>query len=189
MSSIILLGIKHCGKSSQAKLLSEALKLSSFDTDNVIAEMTGLSPREIYATQGEAAFKDAEVAACRHIVKVVSESGKDAVIATGGGICNNKEALDILRTIGTFVFLKTEEKIAADRIIREAVVKDDGTITNIPAYIAKKNPYTLDEVREFFHPFFVERVKVYSELADINIRMGEDTKQVNTQKILKALGL
>ncbi|MBQ7166675.1 MAG: shikimate kinase, partial [Treponema sp.] len=48
MDCIILIGIKHCGKSTQARLLSRELGAASYDTDDIIGDMTGKSPREIY---------------------------------------------------------------------------------------------------------------------------------------------
>ena len=103
MKSIVLMGIKHCGKSTQARMISEKLGCDSFDTDDVIAEMTGKTPREIYTESGEGEFKKAEVMACRKVCGDLSASGKRAVIATGGGICNNPEAIEVLRKTGTLV--------------------------------------------------------------------------------------
>ena len=58
MSSIILLGIKHCGKSTQGKLLAKYFNCPFFDTDDEIEVLTGKSPRQIYTEQGkEARFK------------------------------------------------------------------------------------------------------------------------------------
>ena len=57
---IILLGIKHCGKSTLGNLLSKQFHCPFFDTDDVITEMTGLSPRQIYQEQGPQAFMEAE---------------------------------------------------------------------------------------------------------------------------------
>ena len=62
--AIILMGIKHCGKSTQAALLSDFFKVPCFDTDDLILEMTGKSPRELFTQSGEEAFKTAEKNAC-----------------------------------------------------------------------------------------------------------------------------
>ena len=67
MKSIILMGIKHCGKSTQAKLVAKELKMPVFDTDSLIEESTGFSPREIFSLKGEGAFKEAELEACRFL--------------------------------------------------------------------------------------------------------------------------
>ena len=189
MNSIILMGIKHCGKSTQGKLLSAALNFDFFDIDDLITELNGKTPREIFTEKGEEAFMSAEKAACRTLSEKLTREKRNAVIATGGGICNNKNALDILHSLGKFVFLKTPEKTAADRIVREVVTLQDGSLTNMPAYIAKKNPHSINEVRTCFHEFFVQRVKIYTQLSDVTVEMSNAPKNVNTKQILDALNL
>ncbi|MBQ1794978.1 MAG: shikimate kinase, partial [Treponema sp.] len=46
--TIALMGIKHCGKSTQGKILAKKMGSDFYDTDEVIAEQTGKSPRQIY---------------------------------------------------------------------------------------------------------------------------------------------
>ena len=48
MKTIVLMGIKHCGKSTQGKIISQKLGLPFYDTDDVITLLTGKTPREIY---------------------------------------------------------------------------------------------------------------------------------------------
>lgn len=187
MSSVILMGIKHCGKSTQGKILSEKLGLPFFDTDDEIENMTGMTPREIYNEGGQEAFLLAETAACTELVSKIKKSGKDAVIATGGGICNNKPALYSLHSIGKFIFLNSEEKVACDRIVREIKKDENGVMFNLPSYIAKKNPATEEDVRNIFHEFFLERVKIYSEIADVTVKMTAESKSVNADRILCAI--
>nr|QGT51469.1 hypothetical protein Unknown280_1610 [uncultured Spirochaetaceae bacterium] len=110
------------------------------------------------------------------------------VAATGGGICENKNAIEILKTFGTIIFLQTNEKTAADRIVREA---DFSTTParNLPAYIAEKNPRTEKETREIFHDFFMRRTNRYKKIADVIVQMENASKEINTEKILAALGM
>lgn len=185
--SIILMGIKHCGKSTQGQCLSRKFGLPFYDTDDLIREITGKSPRQIYTEGGAEAFMEAEKNACVSLVEKVKASGKDAVIATGGGICNNKAALDVLHPLGVFVFLKAEEKLAADRILEEVTVAKDGTIKNLPAYIAKKNPHTLEDVRTCFHQFYEERSAIYAGIADVTVVMTDESVEKNTDHIICAL--
>lgn len=184
MSSIVLMGIKHCGKSTQGKLLSKKLNLPFYDTDSVIEEMNGLSCRQIYSQQGAEAFMQKEAQACAYVMEQVAKENRDAVIATGGGICNNKAALEILHTKSQFIFLETPEKLAADRIVNEIQKGPDGKMTNLPAYIAKKNPQTKADVRGIFHDFYTERVKLYSQLADVTVKMTAESVETNLDHIL-----
>lgn len=184
---IILMGIKHCGKTTQGRLLAEKLKADFYDTDVVIKEIKGKGAREIYKEEGKEAFMRAEKEACLFIKEKVQEKKEGAIIATGGGICGNKEALDLLKELGAFVFLQAPEKIAADRIMREATVMPDKSIANLPAYIADKKPSSLEEARRLFHDFYLERTSIYSSIADICVNLANATKEVNTKRILEAV--
>ena len=115
-------------------------------------------------------------------------AAKSAVIATGGGICQNEPAIAILKKLGTIVYLEVPEITAAGRIVREARFLPDGTIQNLPAYIANKNPADQKEVRAIFHDFYMERTKKYRSLADASVQ-AQGSRSENTKKILSALGL
>ena len=186
--SIILMGIKHCGKSTQGRIISKKLSVPFFDTDDVIFEMTGKTPRQIYTELGNEGFQEAEEKACSFLLeKINSSAEKNAVIATGGAICGNKKALDVLKKIGTFVFLKTPERIASFRVLREISVAQDGTLLNVPAFIAKKNPRSVADAKKIFHDFFIERECIYEQLADVVIDMSSSSKEANAAKIIESV--
>lgn len=186
--SIILMGIKHCGKSTQGRIISKKLSVPFFDTDDVVFEMTGKTPRQIYIELGNEGFQEAEEKACSFLLeKINSSAEKNAVIATGGGICGNKKALDVLKKIGTFVFLKTPERIASFRVLREISVAQDGTLLNVPAFIAKKNPRSVADAKKIFHDFFIERECIYEQLADVVIDMSSSSKEANAAKIIESV--
>lgn len=186
--SIILMGIKHCGKSIQGRIISKKLSVPFFDTDDVIFEMTRKTPRQIYTELGNEGFQEAEEKACLFLQKKINSSAeKNAVIATGGGICTNKKALDVLKKIGTFVFLKTPERIASFRVLREISVAQDGMLLNVPAFIAKKNPRSIADAKKIFHDFFIERELIYEQLADVVIDMSGSSKEANARKIIETV--
>ncbi len=195
--SIILCGIKHCGKSTQGKRIASALGLDFYDTDDLILEQCGMDARALYKSQGKDAFMAAELRACEFLRDILQAKGsqgqeaaaaKNAVIATGGGICQNEPAIAILKKLGTIVYLEVPEITAAGRIVREARFLPDGTIQNLPAYIANKNPADQKEVRAIFHDFYEERTKKYRSLADITVQ-AQGSRSQNTKKILSELGL
>lgn len=181
--SIILTGIKHCGKSTQGKALSLKLGLDFFDTDSVIEELTGKTAREIYNTEGKDSFLTAEQAACRHLNSIIK--AKPCIIATGGGICDNEEALHFLNFNSLFVYLSVDEETAVTRIINEASFNGENIsdANSLPSYIAKKNPSTISDVRTIFHNFYVERTKKYEMLQDITV----ETKNLSPEKITEEI--
>lgn len=191
--ALVLMGIKHCGKSTQGKLLARKYNVPFFDTDDVLKKREGMGARQLYSAKGEQAFYEAEANACLSVMQQVqplkkyAKNGIAAVIATGGGICNNPKALELLHKNGTFIFLQSDESVAAQRIMREAKFTEDGKILNLPAYIAKKNPCSKEEVRDIFHSFYEERCAIYNQLADISIKMLDASREENLERIIKAL--
>ena len=184
--AIILLGIKHSGKSTQGELLANHIGCPFIDIDTVITEMTGKTPRELYNENGPAGFMEAEENACIQTAQKYKDS--QVVIATGGGICENAPALEKLRQLGEFVFINVEENIAAGRILKKAERNEDGTWKNLPAYIAKENPKTEAEIRKLFHTFYEKRTETYKQIADITIDTKDKTKQENARFIAETLG-
>ncbi len=181
--TLVLTGIKHCGKTTQGKLLSSFFGCDFFDTDDLVTEMTGKSPREIYSEEGRGAFMKAEAEAC---ASLVSKKGV-FVVSTGGGICNNDAAVAELKKIGIFVFLNSDEDTACDRIIKEVKILENGELSNLPAYIAKENPKSIDDVRKSFHNFYVERQKIYKSICDIEVEMMHVSKSENMERIVSAV--
>ena len=204
--SIILCGIKHCGKSTQAKLVASAIGAAVYDTDDLILEQCGMDARALYKSQGKDAFMQAELRACERLRDILAEGSKAqdagaascgqnssqakncaaAVIATGGGICQNEPAIALLKKLGTIVYLEVPEITAAGRIVREARFLPDGGIENLPAYIAAKNPRDEKDVRAIFHDFYMERTQKYRNLADVTVQM-QGSRENNCKKILSAL--
>ena len=77
---LILIGLSGGGKSTIGPLLAAELDRPFLDTDSLIVESAGRTIPEIFATDGEAAFRALERAAVERAL-----SGPPAVIATGGG--------------------------------------------------------------------------------------------------------
>ena len=188
------MGIKHCGKSTLSKSLAKYYNCPFFDTDDLITELTQKTPRQIFTEQGQQGFAAAEAESCKTLSEKLAEnsviSTGSAIIATGGGICNNEQALSFLRSINClFVFLQVPETLAADRIVAEAVFEKDSSnqesrISNLPAYIAKKNPHSQQDVRNIFHDFYVERTDCYKTIADLCVTVNSSNIEENTANIV-----
>ncbi|GMO60720.1 MAG: hypothetical protein Ta2A_06810 [Treponemataceae bacterium] len=165
-NSIVLTGIKHCGKTTLGSLVAEALAVPFFDTDALILEQTGFSARELYQQNGEKAFMAAETEAVRSVLHVAH-----AVIATGGGVCKNTQTIALLRERGKIshkiIYVNVPEKTAFERIFSQAKWDEStGSFLQLPAYIQSENPKTKDDVERIFHAFFAERSARYEQLAD-----------------------
>ena len=83
--NLYLVGMMGAGKTTVGHLLAQELGYRFLDTDSLISQAAGKSISEIFATEGEAAFRELET-------KILSEvsSYKKLTIATGGGIVINR---------------------------------------------------------------------------------------------------
>ena len=73
---ISLIGFMGCGKSSVGRRLSELLCCSFMDLDEVIEQQTGRTIPEIFATDGEAAFRQMELDVLRSIIQCSTAAGR-----------------------------------------------------------------------------------------------------------------
>ena len=183
----ILFGIKHSGKTTQGRLLSKKISFPFVDIDEIITKQTGFTPRQIYFDYGPEKFMSAEEKICSVLEKKCF--GKKIVIATGGGICDNAPALMRLRDLGTFIFLEVSEQIAFDRILEKIKFSDDGSIANLPAYIARKEPKTEEEVRSIFHDVFTDRTTRYRSFVDTIVPLDAVSEEENFKTLCGALGI
>jgi shikimate kinase len=89
---IVLIGFMGAGKTTVGHLLGERLGLPFMDTDLVIEQRTGRSVRDIFAADGEPAFRELE-----HTVTAELLAGPDAVLALGGGAVQHPATRQVLR--------------------------------------------------------------------------------------------
>ena len=119
---MILLGLSRAGKTSVGRLLAEQLRLPFYDTDERIRIRTGLTPRELYRQAGLSALHAAEAAVLRECCGLDFAAGANcAVIAAGGGICDNAEASAIIAAIPLRVFLYATEAALFERLTHDAL--------------------------------------------------------------------
>jgi shikimate kinase len=105
--NLALIGFMGTGKSSVGWMVAELLHFTFLDTDELIVARAGKPITEIFAQQGEAAFRELE-----H--KVVEElAGRtQTVVSTGGGVPVNPANLASLKTHALVVCLwASPEKI------------------------------------------------------------------------------
>ena len=184
--SIVLMGCKHCGKTTQGKLLAQKFGVSFFDTDEEIGRIRGVDFRTLYQTKGVAEFSLAEEEACRSIIKDNEE--KQVVIATGGGICDNPPALQALRVCEKFVFLRLDIDFSIARILAKIEETETGSFKNAPAYVMSDNPTSLKQIEEILKRRFTERYQKYQTIADIIVDIKNAPVEENFKTLLGALG-
>src|SRR5580765_3268927 len=93
---LVLIGLMGTGKTTVSRLAAARLGRPLVDSDALIESLTGRTVREIWAADGEAAFRVLETEALRGVL----DSDVPAVIAAAGGVvlsADNRAALKSAR--------------------------------------------------------------------------------------------
>ena len=87
---VVLVGLPGAGKSKVGHLLAERLCVDHIDTDALVVEREGRPIADIFATDGEAAFRVMETEA------VADALTHDAVVSLGGGAAATPAVRELL---------------------------------------------------------------------------------------------
>jgi len=150
MRDIFLIGPKHSGKTSAGKALARLCSCDFIDIDELILQRTGKSPRQLF-NEGQAIFQKAEAEAVTALTANAGE--KQRVIASGGGIIDNAEAITILKKFDAAkVYLDISAESAWNRIAADR---------ELPPFLQTENP------RETHRVLHERRTAAYLQFADI----------------------
>jgi shikimate kinase len=108
--TVWLVGMMGAGKSSIGPRLARRLGRRFIDTDAEVERAAGRRVSEIFAREGEPAFRARERAA------VEACCGEDAVVALGGGAIETPGVSERLASTGTVVYLRAGLGTLAGRI-------------------------------------------------------------------------
>lgn len=98
--NIVLIGMMGCGKTTVGGLLAQRLGREPADTDALIERRQGRSIPDIFAQDGEPAFRAMELELCRELSR-----RRGLVIACGGGLPLQAEAIAALKENGLVFWL------------------------------------------------------------------------------------
>ncbi|BAZ12804.1 shikimate kinase [Calothrix sp. NIES-4071] len=163
--NIYLIGMMGAGKTTVGRLLAEHLQYRFLDTDDVITKAAGKTINELFAQNGEEAFRSLE----SDVLSKVCAHTKLAV-ATGGGIILQRRNWSYLHC-GLVVWLDAPIDLLYNRLAA------DTTRPLLQDADPKEKLRTLAEKRQ----------ALYSE-ADLHITIATDeTPEQTTQKIITAI--
>ncbi len=83
----MLVGLMAAGKTTVGRILAAACGMRFIDLDQEIERRAGMSTAELFARQGEPAFRDIEAVVSHELAP-----GSDVVVAAGGGWMVNSSA-------------------------------------------------------------------------------------------------
>ena len=105
-----------CGKSSVGRRLSELLCCRFMDLDEVIEKAEGRTIPEIFASDGEGAFRRMEADTLHSLVVQQAQ----CVLALGGGTVMTPECAETVHEKTFCIYLRTEAETLAERLEGEA---------------------------------------------------------------------
>jgi shikimate kinase len=108
---IVLVGLPGAGKSTVGKLLAHRLQRPFVDGDEAIERRTGMTVAQIFATQGEDAFRELEQGVTREVAAAMP-----TVFAPGGGWITRPQTAAILRPQAQVVWLQVSPTEALRRM-------------------------------------------------------------------------
>ena len=145
---IILVGLPGAGKSKVGRLLAERLGVAHIDTDALIVEREGRPIADIFASDGEAAFRLMETTA------VADALAHEAVVSLGGGAAATPAVRELLsghtvvsidapheelvRPSGTLARLRTEREPHYRSVATIVVESGPGPVDDVVTAIAQQ---------------------------------------------------
>ena len=163
-NNITLIGMPGAGKSTVGVILAKVLGYEFVDPDLLIQKQEGKLLSEIIAEKGEEEFLRIES-------RVNEELDlSSSVIAPGGSVIYEPEAMKHLKEIGKVVYLKLDYKVIEKRV---ANVKKRGVVL--------KEGQTLKDLYNERHPLYEKYADI---IIDAHLKSPEDVMM----KICEAIG-
>ena len=111
MRHFYLVGNMGSGKTTVGRLVAQRLQLPFYDLDRQIEQATGQTIANLFAQQGEQAFRELE---CKMLTQTIFVPR--SVIATGGGVVLNERNRRLMRHRGWVIYLRASPETLWQRL-------------------------------------------------------------------------
>ncbi|MDG6347716.1 shikimate kinase [Luteimonas sp. 8-5] len=151
--NLVLVGPMGAGKTVVGSRLAGRLGLAFIDLDATIADAAGKSVPELFATRGEAAFRELERSALAGAL-----ANRDQLIATGGGAVLDAGSRELMRRHGFVAWLQVD----VEGQLRRLADTDDRPLLQVA------------DRGERMRRLAALRDPLYAEVADLTLETGDD---------------
>lgn len=160
---IVLIGLPGAGKTKVGRALAKVLGLEHLDTDEMIEAQAGQSISGIFASEGEAHFRELEVEAVRKALR------REAVISLGGGAIETPAVRELL-VDQSVVFIDASEEELLRRIKRN-----------------NRRPLLSEDPKRRLAELTDRRKGWYEELASVTVTSSSEPVSTVVSALVKAL--
>ncbi len=171
-SHLILIGLRGSGKTTLGRLLAERLQRAFIDVDTWIEQRAARTIAEIFAAEGEPAFRKLEEAALADALRE-----PPAVIATGGGAVLSVANCERMRVAGVCIWLT-----APVGELHRRVQRDPRSAESRPALTGLTAEQELLQLSQ-------ERAPLYQKLATLVITTAGRLPTESVREVLRMLRL
>jgi len=140
--NIFLVGYRGSGKTTVASSLAARLGWTWVDADAELEQKRGSTIKQMFADEGEPAFREYEAA----ILNEIALSDRQ-IVALGGGAVLREDNRNLLRKHGKTVWLKTRPEVLFERIKADTATAErrpnltaQGGIEEIRTLLAAREP-------------------------------------------------
>ncbi len=161
--NIILIGFMGSGKSTIGIRLSYRMRRAVEDTDKLIERRMKRKISDIFAREGEAYFRELET----QLLKELIQKRQGYIISVGGGTPVKEENRELLKQLGTVVYLRVKPETVYKRLKNDTtrpLLQCEDPLTKICTLLA-------------------DRKEAYEECADIII----DVDDLSLDKIVERI--
>lgn len=167
-SRIALIGLRGAGKTTLGEKAATALGIPFVELDREIERLAGMELAEIFASQGQAAFRRLEYRALENAI----DQNERAIIATGGSLVTEPKTYDLLRARCFVVCLTASPEQHMSRVISQGDLRP-----------MEDNPRAMDDLVAILE----SRAPLYA-LADAAIDTTDNDPAATLARFLDLIG-
>jgi shikimate kinase len=161
---LVLVGLMGSGKSTVGRLVAARLHRPFYDSDEMVEARTGRTVREIFESDGEAAYRPLETEALLDAL----DAPEPSVIAAAGGVVLAPVNRDALREqAGRVVWLRASPALLVSRAMRQ-----------------DHRPLLDDDPAAMLARMAADRQELYAEVADEIIDIDDLSPEQVAERVL-----
>ena len=163
---LYFIGFMGSGKSTVSRHMSQMLDIPKIEMDDLLAERAGKPITQIFAEDGEEAFRQMETDLLREI-----GAGDPVLVSCGGGVVLRPENVEIMKASGTILMLSATPETIFERVRHS---------TKRPILNGNMNV-------EFIAELMAKRDSVYRAAADVTVIIDGKTSDVIARELVERI--